>query len=63
MLDKIASRTDNVINSPKLISNWAQRIGKACPQISSVVFDVTGGNWETWFNRKENFTYPHTRFE
>jgi hypothetical protein len=62
-LSTYSSRTDNVINSPELISGWAQRIGKACPQIISVVFGVTRGNWQTWFNRKENFTYPHTRFD
>lgn len=63
VLSTYSSRTDNVVNSPELIGSWAQRLGKACSQINSIVFGVTGGNWQTWFNRKENFTYPHTRFD
>lgn len=59
----LSDRTNNIAYSPKLMSSWAQTIGKGCKNVNTVLFGVVGGNWQTWFNRKENFTYPHTRFD
>ncbi len=59
----LSNRATDIAQSPKLMSSWAQTIGKACTNVNTVLFSVVGGNWQTWFNRKENFIYPHTRFD
>ena len=59
----LSERTNNIAYSPKLMSSWAQTIGRNCKNVNTVLFGVVGGNWQTWFNRKENFTYPHIRNE
>ena len=59
----LSNRATDIAQSSKLMSSWAQIIGKACPNVNTVLFSVVGGNWQTWFNRNENFIYPHTGFD
>ena len=46
-----------------ILSGWAQKIGSACPKIDKIIFSVVAGNWQTWFNRQDNFSHPNTRFD
>jgi hypothetical protein len=41
----------------------AQRIGKACQDINTVSFGQAGGNAQMWFNRDDDFIFPHSRFD